>query len=62
MANKRSYIKPAVKRIEIDNSISLIMMTSVMPPMPPMPRGAVAPQGAPDSPFASPFEQDGPFN
>ncbi|MDX9773081.1 MAG: hypothetical protein RBT02_06635 [Bacteroidales bacterium] len=54
---KRRYIRPAVIRIELDNSISLVMMTSA-PPHPPR-RGSGDSQ--PDSPFASPFS-DKPFS
>lgn len=55
---KRRYVRPAVIRIELDNSISLVMMTAA-PPNPPPRRG----QGSsePDSPFASPFS-DKPFS
>ena len=54
---KREYKKPEVTMIVIDNSISLVMMTTV--PMPPMPRGSTAPAPQ-DSPFSSPFD-DKPF-
>lgn len=52
---KRSYIKPEVTRVVLDNSISLVMMT-VIPGDPP-PRGGVKKQ---DEPFQSPFG-DKPF-
>jgi hypothetical protein len=55
---KRRYVRPAVIRIELDNSISLVMMTAA-PPHPPGRRRSSDSQ--PDSPFASPFS-DKPFN
>jgi hypothetical protein len=58
MKQKKVYSSPSVSRIELDNSISLVMMT-VMPPNPP-PRGVGDGKGG-DSPFASPFS-DKPFN
>ena len=54
---KRRYVRPAVIRIELDYSISLVMMTSAPPPPPPR-RGLGS---KPDDPFASPFS-DKPFN
>jgi hypothetical protein len=53
---KKSYSKPEVIRIILDNSISLVMMTE-MPPNPP-PRGGGSKGN--DSPFQSPFG-DKPF-
>jgi hypothetical protein len=53
---KKQYIKPEIKRISLDNTISLVMMTD-MPPNPP-PRGGGS-KGS-DSPFQSPFG-DKPF-
>jgi len=61
---KKFYIKPEITRIELDNSISLVMMSwhpgngkppyppgkPPHPPHPPHPHG-----GAFDSPFQSPF-------
>ena len=58
MRKKRRYVRPAVIRIELDNSISLVMMTSA-PPNPPPRRGSKG-NNEPDSPFASPFS-DKPF-
>ena len=56
---KESYSKPEIKRIILDNSISLVMMTG-MPPNPP-PRGRHKDDGkGVDSPFSSPFG-DKPF-
>lgn len=52
---KRRYVRPSVTRIELDYSISLVMMTTA-PPDPP-------PRGLGDSkrdPFESPFS-DKPF-
>ncbi len=55
--SKKSYIRPEVNRINLDNSISLVMMTT--PPInPPGPRGGGS-KGA-DEPFKSPFG-DKPF-
>ncbi len=54
---RKRYEKPAVERIELDNSISLVMMTTAPPP-PPRPRGA---DGSKSDPFESPFS-DKPFN
>ena len=56
---KKKYIKPEITRIELDNSISLVMMSwhpgdgkppepPGKPPKPPHPHGF-------DSPFQSPF-------
>jgi len=54
---KRKYQKPEISRIELDNSISLVMMSwkpgdgkpPYPPGKPPHPHGF-------DSPFKSPFE------
>jgi hypothetical protein len=54
---KRRYVKPSVVRIELDYSISLVMMTTA-PPNPPRRRGIG--DSKPD-PFQSPFS-DKPFN
>ena len=56
MTVRKKYIKPLVEKIPIDNSISLVMMTTA-PPNPP-PRGGS--QKGTDSPFSSPFG-DKPF-
>jgi len=56
---RRRYVRPGVIRIELDNSISLVMMTSA-PPNPP-PRRRQGAESEPDSPFASPFN-DKPFS
>ena len=50
---KRIYIKPEIKRIDLDNSISLVMQTQ---PHNPTPRGS---KGSGDS--DSPFDDDKPF-
>lgn len=50
---KRKYLKPEIVRVELDNSISLVMMTTV--PINPPPRGETRPD-----PFSSPFD-DKPF-
>lgn len=52
---QREYIKPSVIRIELDNSISLVMMTVGNPD----PRGDVKKSPSSD-PFSSPFD-DKPF-
>jgi hypothetical protein len=57
MTIKKEYIKPEIIRIVLDNSISLVMMTT-MPPNPP-PRGGGS-KGT-DEPFQSPFG-DKPFS
>ena len=51
---KKEYIKPKILRIELDNSISLVMMTTI--PVNPDPRSGK--KG--DDPFSSPFD-DKPF-
>jgi hypothetical protein len=55
MIPKKRYIKPEINRIELDNSISLVMMSA---PHDPPPRGAM--QKKDNTPFASPFG-DKPF-
>ncbi len=55
MAQKKQYIKPAVIRIKLDTSVTLMLIS---PPKNPMPRGD-ATKGN-DNPFASPFS-DKPF-
>jgi len=55
ISSKKSYIKPLVTRMILDNSISLVMMTA---PPNPDPRGGGS-KGA-DEPFQSPFG-DSPF-
>ncbi|HUX57564.1 MAG TPA: hypothetical protein VMV77_11360 [Bacteroidales bacterium] len=55
ISSKKSYIKPEVTRVILDNSISLVMMTD-MPPNP-VPRGDGSKSA---DPFASPFG-DKPF-
>ena len=56
MEKKKLYIKPTIKKIELDSSISLVMMTTI--PDNPNPRGS---KGDPkDEPFSSPFNND-PF-
>jgi hypothetical protein len=53
---KKKYVKPEIIRIEIDNTISLVMMSHHhghdKPPKPPKPP---KPKGAFDSPFDTPF-------
>ena len=55
MVPKKQYIKPELKRVYVDNSISIVMMTTI-PPNPP-PRGG-GNKGS--EPFQSPFG-DKPF-
>jgi len=57
---KRRYVRPEVIRIELDNSISLVMMTTA-PPHPPGRRRRGTGDSQPDSPFSSPFS-DKPFS
>ena len=57
MIPKKRYIKPEIKCIKLDSSISLVMMT---PPIDPPPgRGGGKGKGT-DTPFQSPFG-DKPF-
>jgi hypothetical protein len=56
ISSKKPYSRPVVRRVLLDNSISLVMMTT-MPPNPP-PRGGSKGR---DSPFESPFG-DKPFS
>jgi hypothetical protein len=58
MTLKKQYIKPEVVRIELDNSISLVMMTTT-PGNPPGPRGGGS--KSTNEPFQSPFG-DKPFS
>lgn len=58
MANKekRKYEKPAIIRIELDYSISLVMMTTTPPNPPPRRRTVGDSKRDPfDSPFDKPF-------
>lgn len=60
----KSYTKPEVTKIVLDNSISLVMMTPTPPNPPPRGRpkkGEDYPFKGNDSPFDSPFE-DKPFS
>lgn len=54
---KRKYIRPAISCIDLDYSISLVMMTTA-PPNPPPRRGVG--DSKPEDPFSSPFS-DKPF-
>jgi hypothetical protein len=56
MVIKKNYTKPEVFRINLDNSISLIMMS--VPNPPPRTGGS---KGADEEPFKSPFG-DKPFS
>jgi hypothetical protein len=55
--NKKKYIKPEIVKIDLDYSISLVMMTT--PPVDPPPRSGGKGKGS-DDPFKSPFG-DKPF-
>jgi hypothetical protein len=50
MTTKKQYIKPEIIRIDLDNTISLVMMTT---PTNPPPRGGG--KGGTPEPFQSPF-------
>lgn len=56
----KQYIKPKITRIELDNTISLVMMSwqpgDGKPPYPPGKPPKDKPKGAFDSPFDSPFD------
>jgi len=52
---KKIYIKPKITKIELDNSISLVMLTTTPPN--PDPRGGGKGSGDSDSPF----DDDKPF-
>jgi hypothetical protein len=54
---KKTYSKPEVSRIELDNLISLVMMTDIPPN--PDPRGGT--KKGNETPFESPFG-DKPFS
>ncbi|HLP71743.1 MAG TPA: hypothetical protein VK155_02500 [Bacteroidales bacterium] len=54
--NKKAYIKPEVKRIDIDWSITIMMLSS--PTDPPPRRGSTQPR---QDPFQSPFDNNKPF-
>jgi hypothetical protein len=56
--SRKSYKKPEITRIFVDNSITLVMMT-IIPPDPP-PRGKINKYQGVDNPFKSPFG-DKPF-
>ena len=55
IATRKKYTKPEVSRVELDNTISLVMMTEIPPN--PDPRGDTK-KGK--DPFSSPFD-DKPF-
>ena len=53
---KKTYQKPEIIRVELDNTISLVMMSHPHhPPHPPHPPKPPKPHGAFDSPFETPF-------
>jgi hypothetical protein len=54
--SKKPYLRPVVEKVVLDNSISLVMMTT--PPIDPPPRSGGS-KGT-DTPFQSPFG-DKPF-
>ena len=51
---KKRYTRPTIKKVEVDNSISLVMMSGPIDPPPP----PSSKKGS--DPFSSPFE-DKPF-
>ena len=53
---KKKYIPPVVEKVDLDNSISFVMMT----PNPPPPRGGGKKGNDSSQPFQSPFG-DKPF-
>ncbi|HOK27337.1 MAG TPA: hypothetical protein P5320_08300 [Bacteroidales bacterium] len=57
MKKAKKYKKPEITKVELDRTISLIMMTVTPPNPPPRPRGGGKGN---DSPFQSPFG-DKPF-
>jgi len=57
MSSGKVYIKPMVFKVTLDNTISLVMMTTTPPNPPPRSGGS---KGT-DSPFDSPFD-DKPFS
>jgi hypothetical protein len=62
IGSRRTYSKPRVERVIIDNSISLVMMTLIPGDPPPRGGGGKGGSSSPDqNPFASPF-QDKPFS
>jgi hypothetical protein len=66
MSLKKSYIKPEIIRFDIDNTISLVMMTDIPPNPPPRGRSGGSKKGLKkgfgddDPSFKSPFG-DKPF-
>ena len=67
MSIKKRYIKPEISKFDIDNTISLVMMTEIPPNPTPRGRGGKGPggnriyrKGADDPSFKSPFT-DKPF-
>jgi hypothetical protein len=57
MAKRKPYLKPEIKRIELDHSITLMMQS---PPINPMMMPTGGSKGT-DTPFTSPFD-DKPFS
>ena len=58
MKSKNQYIKPEITRINLDNNISLVMMTT--PPIDPPPNNPGGKKGLDEPAFKSPFG-DKPF-
>jgi hypothetical protein len=56
MSSKKNYNKPLVSRVELDHTISLVMMTGTVPDPPPRGGGSKG-----EEPFQSPFG-DKPFS
>lgn len=57
MKEIKKYIKPEIRRVALDKTITLVMMTVTPPNPPPRPRGS-GEKGT--NPFSSPFS-DKPF-
>jgi len=56
---KKKYTAPEVSRINLDYSFSLLMASQ---PGNPTPRGGGGGGGGQDEPFASPFDNNKPFD
>ena len=54
---KKFYIKPEITKIDLDNSISLVMQST-----PPNPEPRTGAKKSATETFESPFEEDNPFD